>query len=56
MIHGKNIMDMINREKFDKNAKRRFADKESKSFSSWNLLVPMMYLQLAQAKSLRESK
>lgn len=58
MIHGKSIfsqcMDLINREKFDKNAKRRLADKGSKGFSSWDLLVSMMYLQLAQAKSLRE--
>jgi len=58
MIHGKSIfsqcMDMINRENFDKNARRRLADKGSKGFSSWDLLVSMMYLQLAQAKSLRE--
>lgn len=58
MIHGKSIfsqcMDMINREKFDQNARRRLADKGSKGFSSWDLLVSMMYLQLAQAKSLRE--
>lgn len=58
MIHGKCIfsqcVDMINREKFNKNARRRLADKGSKGFSSWNLLVSMLYLQLAQAKSLRE--
>jgi len=58
MIHGKSIfsqcMDLINRENFDKNARRRLADKGSKGFSSWDLLVSMVYLQLAQAKSLRK--
>jgi hypothetical protein len=45
---------MINREKFDKNARRRLANKGSKGFSTWDLLVSMLYLQLAQATSLRE--
>jgi hypothetical protein len=45
---------MINRENFNKNARKRLADKGSKGFSSWDLMVAMMYLQLAQAKSLRE--
>lgn len=58
MIHGKSMFcqctDFINRTIFNKNVRKRLSDRHSKGFSSWEHFVSMIYLQLAQAKSLRE--
>ncbi len=48
------ILELVPRVKFAEIVRRHGAEKASKSFSSWDQFVAMLFCQLGQAHSLRE--
>jgi hypothetical protein len=48
------VLGLISRMGFEKDAKGVKAERHAKGFSSWDHFVSMIFCQLAQAQSLRE--
>ena len=48
------IIQKLDRSKFNKLVKERETDKHNKGFNSWNHLVSMLFCQFAKSQSLRD--
>jgi len=48
------IIQKLDRSKFNKLVKEKETDKHNKSFNSWNHLVSMLFCQFTKSQSLRD--